>query len=83
MKIFKDIKSLVITMEECGELTRACSKILRHGTDDPKHLNNLIEEMGDVLAMIRILEKTYNIDGGKLENRVQYRLTKMSKPDYT
>ena len=35
-------KKLVITMEECGELVRACSKILRHGTKTKKYTQNLI-----------------------------------------
>ena len=36
------LKHLVITMEECGELIRACSKVLRHVTEeDPKYLQNL------------------------------------------
>lgn len=83
MKIFKAIKSLVVCMEECGELTQACSKVLRHGTDDPKYLKNLVEEMGDVQAMIRILQQQYEIDGADVENRVQYRLAKMKMPDYT
>jgi NTP pyrophosphatase (non-canonical NTP hydrolase) len=81
--MMKKLTQLVVTMEECGELTRACSKVLRHGTEDPKYLNNLVEEMGDVMAMIRIIQKTYDIDGGILENRVQKRLTKMRNPDYT
>lgn len=81
--MMKKLTQLVVTMEECGELTRACSKILRHGTEDPKYINNLVEEMGDVMAMIRIIQQTYDIDGGILENRVQKRLTKMRNPDYT
>ena len=81
--MMKKLTQLVVTMEECGELTRACSKVLRHGTEDPKYINNLVEEMGDVMAMIRIIQKTYDIDGGILENRVQKRLTKMRNPDYT
>ena len=81
--MMKKLTRLVVTMEECGELTRACSKVLRHGTEDPKYINNLVEEMGDVMAMIRILQQTYDIDGGILENRVQKRLTKMRNPDYT
>lgn len=81
--MMKKLTQLVVTMEECGELTRACSKVLRHGTEDPKYLNNLVEEMGDVMAMIRIIQQTYDIDGGILENRVQKRLTKMRNPDYT
>ena len=76
------ISKLVITMEECGELIRACSKLMRHGTDDPKYLSNMTDEMGDVAAMIQILADAYGIDRGKIEDRKQKRLTKMSRPDY-
>ena len=70
-------------MEECGELIRACSKVLRHGTvDDPKYLQNLTEEMADVIAMIGVLKKAYNIDSSKMEDLVQKRLTKMKQQDY-
>ncbi len=79
----KKLTKLVITMEECGELIRACSKVLRHGVDDPKYLENLQEEMADVKAMIMILSKTYDLDPSKTEDLVQKRLTKMSRPDYT
>lgn len=77
------LKQLVITMEECGELIRACSKVLRHGTvDDPKYLQNLTEEMADVIAMIGILKRSYKVDPSKLEDLVQKRLTKMQQQDY-
>jgi NTP pyrophosphatase (non-canonical NTP hydrolase) len=77
------LKQLVITMEECGELIRACSKVLRHGTvDDPKYLQNLTEEMADVIAMVGVLKKAYNIDPSKMEDLVQKRLTKMKQQDY-
>jgi|TARA_R110000796_G_scaffold63245_3_gene146301 NTP pyrophosphatase (non-canonical NTP hydrolase) len=77
------LKQLVITMEECGELIRACSKVLRHGTvDDPKYLQNLTEEMADVMAMMTVLKKTYQIDGSNLEDLVQKRLTKMLQQGY-
>lgn len=70
-------------MEECGELIRACSKVLRHGTvDDPKYIQNLTEEMADVTAMIRILKTGYHIDASNLEDLVQKRLTKMKRQDY-
>ena len=69
-------------MEECGELIRACSKVLRHGVDDPKYLQNLQEEIADVKAMIMLLEKAYDLNTGKTENLVQKRLHKMSRPDY-
>ena len=77
------LKQLVITMEECGELIRACSKVLRHGTvDDPKYLQNLTDEMADVMAMMTVLKKTYQIDGSNLEDLVQKRLTKMLQQGY-
>ena len=78
------LKQLVIAMEECGELIRACSKVLRHGTvDDPKYLQNLTEEMADVTAMMRILKDAYHIDAGNLEDLVQKRLTKMNQQGYS
>lgn len=77
------LKQLVITMEECGELIRACSKVLRHGTgEDPKYLQNLTEEIADVIAMTRILRTSYRIDSSTLEDLVQKRLTKMKRQDY-
>jgi len=77
------LKQLVITMEECGELIRACSKVLRHGTEeDPKYLQNLTEEIADVIAMTRILRTAYHIDSSTLEDLVQKRLTKMKQQDY-
>tara|TARA_B100002019_G_C21224554_1_gene576633 strand:- start:1081 stop:1329 length:249 start_codon:yes stop_codon:yes gene_type:complete len=79
----KKLTKLVITMEECGELIRACSKVLRHGVDDPKYLQNLQEEIADVKAMTMLLERAYDLDKGKTEDLVQKRLTKMSRPDYT
>jgi NTP pyrophosphatase (non-canonical NTP hydrolase) len=69
-------------MEEAGELIRACSKVIRHGVEDPKYLNNLVEEMGDVKAMITILVHSYNLDVHKINEQVQKRLEKMQRPDY-
>ena len=42
-------------MEECGEVVRACSKVLkrgRHGVENKQ----LEEEIGDVLAIIELLK---------------------------
>lgn len=46
---------LVITMEECGELIQACSKILRFGKEH-EHMANLTKETGDVLCMTDLLD---------------------------
>ncbi len=50
---------MAITAEEAGELVQICMKIIRmfdeHGKIDDKRMNNLIEEAGDVFAMIELL----------------------------
>jgi NTP pyrophosphatase (non-canonical NTP hydrolase) len=63
-------ETLLITQEECAEVTQAISKVLRFGTekrwpDDyaPTNREKLEEEIGDLLAMIDILiEKAYLSD---------------------
>lgn len=51
---------LIITMEECGELTQACSKVLRTMTQEgdvrADALEKLIQEVGDVMCMIELME---------------------------
>ena len=77
------LTKLVIGMEECGELIRACSKVLRHGVSDPKYLENLTSEMGDVQAMISVVATAYHLDPGVIEDAKQKRLAKMTRPNYT
>ena len=71
------MKNLVITMEECGELTRACSKVIRHGCEG-KYKNNLIEEIGDVLAMIQIISYEYDISDTEVQAQIAKRQAKMN-----
>ena len=51
---------MIITMEECGELTQACSKVLRTMTQEgdirADALEKLIQEVGDVMCMIELME---------------------------
>lgn len=65
-----------ITMEECGELVQACSKVLRRNADE-KSLKNLVEEAGDVLCMLKLLEDWKYFSWQDLENRVQYKREKL------
>jgi NTP pyrophosphatase (non-canonical NTP hydrolase) len=54
---------LLITQEECAEVTQAISKVFRFGMDDvypvkdgnPTNRENLEEELGDLLCMIILL----------------------------
>ena len=45
---------LVITMEECCELSMVCSKLLRFGKEE-KHIEDLLQESADVTVMINLL----------------------------
>ena len=65
LTFFTDMKDtinelMIITMEECGELTQACSKVLRTMTQEgdvrADALEKLIQEVGDVMCMIELME---------------------------
>ena len=47
-------KTLIVTMEECGELTQRCSKVLRHGAGH-KQMQDIHEEAADVKVLLDIL----------------------------
>jgi NTP pyrophosphatase (non-canonical NTP hydrolase) len=50
---------MTITMEECGELTQQCSKIIRKYKDfeniEDDQREKLLEELGDVYCMIDLM----------------------------
>jgi len=53
----KHEKLLVKLMEECGELTQACSKVIKTKGQDPAQLARLWDEIGDVKKYIAKVEK--------------------------
>ena len=68
---------LLIMQEECAEVTQAISKCFRFGLDNHKpgkpktNREHLEEELGDLVAMITLLEmqgmvSQYNIEKAKL-----------------
>jgi len=67
----------VITMEECAELSQACSKVLRF--TDGKDFVRLTEEVGDVVCMLELLEERGFIDWQSVKDRVQYKRNKLKK----
>ena len=67
---------LSITMEECGELTRVCSKILRFGFE-PDKKDDLVKEAGDVLAMIQLMVEYGWITQEQLDNRIPIKRNKL------
>ena len=53
----KHEKLLVKLMEECGELTQACSKVIKTKGTDPTQLARLWDEIADVKKYIDKVEK--------------------------
>ena len=54
------VELLTITMEECAEVIKECSKIQRFGLTPAKNMLEL--EIGDLMCMIEILEEYGMID---------------------
>ena len=53
----KHEKLLVKLMEECGELTQACSKVIKTKGKDPTQLVRMWDEIDDVKKRIAKVEK--------------------------
>lgn len=76
-----DIKQqlMVITMEEAGELTQVCSKILRRAKIDEEYGTKLVEELGDVYCMLKLMVE-HNICSWKdLEEQADVKRKKLEK----
>ena len=74
---------MVITMEECGELTQRCSKILRK-FDDISQITgdkkaDLIEEAGDVATMIEIMVELGVFTAEEIINRIKLKREKLKQ----
>ena len=68
---------LTITMEECGELIQACSKAIR--CDDYHDNEKLIEEIGDVMCMIELLQQYDLVSYQEIDERVIEKRNKLKK----
>ena len=68
---------LTITMEECGELVQACSKAIR--CDDYHDNEKLIEEVGDVMCMIELLQQYDLVSYQEIDERVIEKRKKLEK----
>ena len=74
---------MTITMEECGELTQRCSKIMRkYETLDlieEEQRVKLVEELGDVFCMMELMVEHNITDWIELQNRADVKLEKLKK----
>ena len=74
---------MVITMEECGELTQTCSKVIRKFENfediDHEKLDNLIEEIGDVACMIELMVESGICTETQIQDRILLKREKLKK----
>lgn len=76
-------ETLLITQEECAEVTQAISKVFRFGMDAqypagaPTNKQRLEEELGDLQAMIILLGKKGIIDVKTVEFAANAKIEKL------
>ena len=77
---------LLITQEECAEVTQAISKVFRFGLNErwpepinPTNKERLEEEVGDLLCMIEMMTEEEIIDAGAVANAAQAKRAKLAK----
>ena len=66
---------MVITSEEAGELTQACSKVLRRAEIEDEYGEKLIEELGDIYCMLKLMVEHDVCTWKELEERAQVKRT--------
>ena len=74
---------MCITMEECGELTQRCSKIMRKYESldliEEDQRVKLVEEIGDVHCMIELMVGHGITDWRELHDRADVKKNKLKK----
>lgn len=70
--------NLTILQEECAELIQIASKILRFGESEDK-LAQLVQEIGDVMAMIDIVAVSHKIYRDRLIVAHAKKVSKLKK----
>ena len=73
---------MIITAEECGELTQRCSKILRRyetiNDIEEEQRQKFLEEAGDVYCMLELLVEHGIVDWKELEDRADVKKDKLT-----
>lgn len=75
----KQEELLTITMEECGELIQACSKVIRTEGKDIHYWNALAEEVGDVTTMINLLITSGHVTQREIDARTLVKESKLKR----
>ena len=76
-----NIQSL-IAMEECAELQKAISKLIRYGDEDKENYSNLVEEMADVIICLEQLKMMYQVTDDELKTMIERKHNRNMKRIY-
>ena len=72
-------ETLTILSEECAEVIQANSKLIRFGPYDEDNVAELEQELGDVMAMLLILDYYGYISLENVKEHVEPKLVKLKK----
>ena len=72
-------ETLTILSEECAEVIQANSKLIRFGPYDDDNIHELEKELGDVMAMILILEYYGYVKLDNITDNIIPKLQKLKK----
>lgn len=70
---------MMITAEECGELTQVCCKVLRRDELNDEWRSKLIEEVGDIKCMIELMIEHGVITEKEIKDRSLVKRDKLKK----
>ena len=71
-------EALVILTEECCEVGQIASKIHRWGLEPPTtNRDELIKELGDLLAIISIVQQQFEIPNEEIDLAIAQKITKL------
>jgi NTP pyrophosphatase (non-canonical NTP hydrolase) len=72
INLFGEKQQMIVAMEECSELIKEISKYLR----GKSNRDNIIEEVADVLIMIKYLQLILNISDEELNEMKQFKINR-------
>jgi NTP pyrophosphatase (non-canonical NTP hydrolase) len=72
-------ETLTILSEESAEVIQACSKLIRFGPYDEDNVAELEKELGDVMAMILVLDYYGYVSTENITENVEPKLKKLKK----
>jgi NTP pyrophosphatase (non-canonical NTP hydrolase) len=72
-------ETLTILSEECAEVIQANSKLIRFGPYDEDNVKELEKELGDVMAMVMILDYYGYVSITDIQENIEPKLKKLKK----